>query len=142
MKTIMTVDTLTNAGSEAVAVMTNGVLSETSHDMATPGFYFVVKAFTGLVHARFYFGRQRSKRGFADTLVSINSGRTEVTRKLQHGEFIIHFIAAEKMKPLTTGWGKGQLAMAFTKSHRDSFQNLEEMNRTLNDNFRFVLQKY
>lgn len=141
-KTIMTVQDLKKAGSEVVTILDRGEINPTSHDLATPGFYFLVNTKTGLVHARFYFGRQRSQTGFRDTLTSIRSGRTGVTRKLQKGTYLVEFIAAEKMKPLTTGFGKGQIAMAFTASHNDRYQNLEEMNRTLADNFSFVLQKY
>ncbi|YP_010278171.1 hypothetical protein KNT57_gp004 [Shigella phage KNP5] len=46
------------------------------------------------------------------------------------------------MKPLTTGFGKGQLALAFTRNHHSEYQTLEEMNRMLADNFKFVLQAY
>lgn len=142
IKSIMTSSILEQAGAEPIAELNKGELSNSSHNMLSPGFYFLVLPETGLCHARYFCGRQRSGKGFYEVVKSINYGLSEVSRKLSNKKFIVMFIDAEKMKPLTTGWKKGQISMIFTRSHSDNFQNLSEINRILNDNFKFVAQKY
>ena len=151
MRNYMTKEDLENAGAVQVLTVKNGEpLGYVDNSiLATPGFYFMVRfssllSRTNLVAARFYVGRQRSKSGFMNVLSQIRAGRSQLGRTMSNNNVIydVMFIPANKMKPLTTGFGKGQLALTFTRQHNDSFQNLEEMNRMLNDNFKFTLQSY
>ena len=151
MRNYMTKEDLKNAGAVQVLTVKNGEpLGYVDNSiLATPGFYFMVRfssllSQTNLVAARFYVGRQRSKSGFMNVLSQIRAGRSQLGRTMSNNNVIydVMFIPANKMKPLTTGFGKGQLALTFTRQHNDSFQNLEEMNRMLNDNFKFTLQSY
>lgn len=141
-KTIMTARILLNAGAENIAELSKGRLPHfTSHDNSQPGFYFFVNKKTQLCHARFFAGRQRSAQGLNGIINNINRVDTSsVGLKLRSGEYFILFIHADKMKPLTTGWEKGQIAMAFTRSYKSDYQTLSEMNLILKDNFKFVLQ--
>lgn len=111
---------------------------------AAPGFYFMVKGEAGhrLVSARFYVGRQEKKQGFRAVLGNIRSDRSQANRTMHYNNVVydVLYVPIEKMKPLTTGLGKGQLALAFTKRHNEAYQNLTEMNRMLAHNFEFVLQ--
>lgn len=149
MKSIMTVNILEKAGAERVSTLSPVLgrgysrveLDPSSHDMATPGFYFLVNQVSGLVHARFFVGNTRSRTGFNNVVSQINARRSCPMMNL-YNTFAVYFIAHDKMKPLTTGWGKGQIAMAFTRSHNSDTQTLSELNRMLNDNFKFVVQKY
>lgn len=133
------VEVLTVRNGETVGYVDPSVLTE-------PGFYFMVKGGSDWrqVAARFYVGRQRSKSGFLNVLSQIRQGRSQLGRTMRSNGvlYTVYFIPAGKMKSLTTGFGKGQLALMFTPKHNDAFQNLEEMNRMLNDNFQFVLQSY
>lgn len=150
MKTFMTVNILEKAGAERVSTLSpvlgrgysRVALDPTSHDMATPGFYFLVHSVSGLVHARFFVGNTRSRTGFNNVVSMINRRYSTPMTQLLGKTFAVYFIAHDKMKPLTTGWGKGQIAMAFTRSHNSDAQTLSELNRMLNDNFIFVVQKY
>lgn len=151
MRNYMTKEDLENAGAVQVLTVKNGEpLGYVDNSiLATPGFYFMVRfssllSRTNLVAARFYVGRQRSKSGFMNVLSQIRAGRSQLGRTMSNNNVLydVMFIPANKMKPLTTGFGKGQLALTFTRQHNDSFQNLEEMNRMLNDNFKFTLQSY
>lgn len=144
----MTRGDIVKAGGEVVLNVLNGepMAYVQKEVLAEPGFYFMVKGASDWrqVAARFYVGRQRSKTGFLNVLSQIRQGRSQLGRTLSSNNQIydVYFIPASKMKPLTTGVGKGQLALMFTKKHDDAFQNLEEMNRILNDNFKFILQSY
>ena len=148
MRDYMTRGDLEAVGATVVCTVKNGetVGYVDPSVLAEPGFYFMVKGASAwrAVAARFYVGRQRSKSGFMNVLSQIRQGRSQLGRTMRSNNVIydVYFIPADKMKPLTTGFGKGQLALAFTRKHNDSYQNLEEMNRMLNDNFKFVLQAY
>lgn len=124
---------------ETIGYVDNEILAE-------PGFYFMVKGSTPFrqVAARFFVGRQRSKSGFANVLSQIRQGRSQLGRTLSSNGnlYDVFFVPAQKMKPLTTGFGKGQLSLMFTPKHKDEYQNFSEMNRMLNDNFQFILQSY
>lgn len=112
--------------------------------LALPGFYFCVKGSADWrqVAARFAIGRQESGQGFRGVLSNIRSDRSQANRTMHYNDVVydVLYIPIEKMKPLTTGFGKGQLALAFTKRHNEAFQNLTEMNRMLAHNFNFILQ--
>ncbi|UYM28921.1 nucleoid disruption protein [Serratia phage vB_SspM_LC53] len=112
--------------------------------LAQPGFYFVVKGAADhrQVAARFAIGRQRSGQGFRGVLGNIRSDRSQANRTMHYNGVLyeVLYLPIEKMKPLTIGFGKGQLALAFTRRHNDEFQNLTEMNLMLGDNFKFILQ--
>lgn len=147
-KRYMTMSDLLNAGADVIGTIKNGewVLG-TPHKsvLADPGFYFVINHFnTHGVSARFYVGNQRSKQGFSAVLSHIRQGRSQLARTLGNNDvpYMVLYLPASKMKPLTTGFGKGQLALAFTRNHHSEYQTLEEMNRMLADNFKFVLQAY
>lgn len=124
---------------ETIGYVDNEILAE-------PGFYFMVKGSAPFrqVAARFFVGRQRSKSGFANVLSQIRQGRSQLGRTLSSNGnlYDVYFVPAQKMKPLTTGFGKGQLSLMFTPKHKDEYQNFSEMNRMLNDNFQFILQSY
>lgn len=142
MKSIMTLNTLTIAGADNIAQVVKGKMPyATSHDNSQPGFYFFVNKKTQLVDARFFAGRQRSKQGLNGIIGNINRiDCTYVALMLRRGTYDVYFIHADKMKPLTTGHGKGQIAMAFTRSYQSPYQTLTEVNQILGDNFKFTLQ--
>lgn len=148
MRNYMKREDLVKAGAVEVLLVRNGYPFGYIDPkvLAEPGFYFMVKGNSNSrsVAARFYVGRQRSKSGFMNVLSQIRQGRSQLGRTMKSNSVVytVYFIPANKMKPLTTGFGKGQIAMTFTRQHNDSFQNLEEMNRMLNDNFKFTLQSY
>lgn len=112
---------------------------------SAPGFYFMVKGKSGhrLVSSRYAIGRQEKKQGFRGVLSNIRSDRSQANRTMHYNNVVydVIYVPIEKMKPLTTGYGKGQLALAFTKRHNEAYQNLTEMNRMLSHNFHFILQK-
>lgn len=114
--------------------------------LAEPGFYFMVKGSADWrqVTARFFVGDTRSRTGFMNVLSQIRQGRSHLGRALASNNIVydVLYVPASKMKPLTTGFGKGQLKLAFTRNHHSEFQTLSEMNRLLNDNFKFILQSY
>lgn len=145
----MTRADLNSVGAQSICLIRNGETVKYVHPdvLAEPGFYFLVKhnfLTSQSVVARFYVGRQRSKQGFNATLSHIRQGRSQLARTLASNNvtYEVLFVPIEKMKPLTTGFGKGQLKMLFTARHNEEYQNLQEMNRMLNDNFKFVLQSY
>lgn len=112
-------------------------------DLTQQGFYFVVDGFDEVV-ARFYIGRQRSKCGLEAVFRHIRSRRSAVCHKLMDANqwHEIWYVPSERMKPITTAVGKGTIGTLVTRSHNDRFQNLEEMNRMLNDVFTFKYQKH
>lgn len=120
--------------------------------LSESGFYFLVRGrVPGYVRktlhqcdARYYVGRQRCKQGFTAVVNSIRRRISNTSYLLATNNigYDVLFVPTTKMKPLTTGYGKGQIAMAFTSSHNDRYQNLQEMNRMLNDNFKFYYQVY
>lgn len=144
----MTISDLESVGAVNVLTVKNGhPVGYVERDvLSEPGFYFMVKgsAPTRAVAARFYVGRQRSKTGFMNVLSQIRQGRSQLGRTMSRNNILytVFFVPVTKMKPLTTGFNKGQLALMFTRKHEEEFQNLEEMNRMLNDNFKFILQSY
>lgn len=148
----MTVTDLNNAGATAIGTIKGGewVFGTPHKDiLSNPGFYFLVSKFGGpfdspCVSARFYVGNQRSKQGFSAVLSHIRQRRSQLARTIANNNvpYTVFYLPASKMKPLTTGFGKGQLALAFTRNHHSEYQTLEEMNRMLADNFKFVLQAY
>lgn len=113
-------------------------------DLAKPGFYFLVDPITESCVARFFVGRQRSKSGFRAVASHIKSCRSKVGAAISvySKKYNIVFVSLDKMKALTNGHGKGKWALKFTKQHSDDFQNISEMNRMLNDNFKFYTQAY
>lgn len=148
MRKYMTRGDLTKAGAVTVAYVKNGntvgyIMPEV---LAEPGFYFMVKGAldTRLVAARFFVGNQRSAQGFNATLSHIRQGRSQLARTMANNNVIyeVLYLPQSKMKSLTTGFKKGQLALAFTRQHSSEMQTLSELNRILNDNFKFVLQNY
>lgn len=148
----MTVTDLNNAGATVIGTIKGGewVFGTPHKDiLSNPGFYFLVSKFGGpfdspCVSARFYVGNQRSKQGFSAVLSHIRQRRSQLARTIANNSvpYTVFYLPASKMKPLTTGFGKGQLALAFTRNHHSEYQTLEEMNRMLADNFKFVLQAY
>lgn len=148
----MTVTDLNNAGATVIGTIKGGewVFGTPRKDiLSNPGFYFLVSKFGGpfdspCVSARFYVGNQRSKQGFSAVLSHIRQRRSQLARTIANNNvpYTVFYLPASKMKPLTTGFGKGQLALAFTRNHHSEYQTLEEMNRMLADNFKFVLQAY
>lgn len=148
----MTVTDLNNAGATVIGTIKGGewVFGTPHKDiLSNPGFYFLVSKFGGpfdspCVSARFYVGNQRSKQGFSAVLSHIRQRRSQLARTIANNDvpYTVFYLPASKMKPLTTGFGKGQLALAFTRNHHSEYQTLEEMNRMLADNFKFVLQAY
>lgn len=148
----MTVTDLNNAGATVIGTINGGewVFGTPHKDiLSKPGFYFLVSKFGGpfdspCVSARFYVGNQRSKQGFSAVLSHIRQRRSQLARTIANNNvpYTVFYLPASKMKPLTTGFGKGQLALAFTRNHHSEYQTLEEMNRMLADNFKFVLQVY
>ena len=148
----MTVTDLNNAGATVIGTIKGGewVFGTPHKDiLSNPGFYFLVSKFGGpfdspCVSARFYVGNQRSKQGFSAVLSHIRQRRSQLARTIANNNvpYTVFYLPASKMKPLTTGFGKGQLALAFTRNHHSEHQTLEEMNRMLADNFKFVLQAY
>lgn len=144
----MTVTDLNNAGTTVIGTIKGGewFLGTPHKDiLSKPGFYFLVNEFDGsCVSARFYVGNQRSKQGFSAVLSHIRQRRSQLARTIANNNvpYTVFYLPASKMKPLTTGFGKGQLALAFTRNHHSEYQTLEEMNRMLADNFKFVLQAY
>ena len=144
----MTVTDLNNAGATVIGTIKGGewVFGTPHKDiLSTPGFYFLVSEFNGsCVSARFYVGNQRSKQGFSAVLSHIRQRRSQLARTIANNNvpYTVFYLPSSKMKPLTTGFGKGQLALAFTRNHHSEYQTLEEMNRMLADNFKFVLQAY
>ena len=146
MKTLLTVSILEKAGATALGKIKNAdwFNGEPAREvLSEPGFYFLVNP-GSYTTARFYVGRQRSKCGFSNVLSQLNRGRSQLGRTLRSNDVIydVFFVPVSKMKVLTTGYNKGQLSLMFTKSHKEAFQNLEEINRMLNDNFLFGLQSY
>ena len=148
----MTVTDLNNAGATVIGTIKGGEwVFGTPHkdSLSNPGFYCLVSKFGGpfdspCVSARFYVGNQRSKQGFSAVLSHIRQRRSQLARTIANNNvpYTVFYLPASKMKPLTTGFGKGQLALAFTRNHHSEYQTLEEMNRMLADNFKFVLQAY
>ncbi|AEA73217.1 Ndd-like nucleoid disruption protein [Shigella phage Shfl2] len=148
----MTVTDLNNAGATVIGTIKGGewVFGTPHKDiLSKPGFYFLVSKFGGpfdspCVSARFYVGNQRSKQGFSAVLSHIRQRRSQLACTIANNNvpYTVFYLPASKMKPLTTGFGKGQLALAFTRNHHSEYQTLEEMNRMLADNFKFVLQAY
>lgn len=148
----MTVTDLNNAGATVIGTIKGSewVFGTPHKDiLSNPGFYFLVSKFGGpfdspCVSARFYVGNQRSKQGFSAVLSHIRQRRSQLARTIANNNvpYTVFYLPASKMKPLTTGFGKGQLALAFTRNHHSEYQTLEEMNRMLADNFKFVLQAY
>ena len=148
----MTVTDLNNAGATVIGTIKGGewVFGTPHKDiLSNPGFYFLVSKFGGpfdspCVSARFYVGNQRSKQGFSAVLSHIRQRRSQLARTIANNNmaYTVFYLPASKMKPLTTGFGKGQLALAFTRNHHSEYQTLEEMNRMLADNFKFDLQAY
>ena len=154
-KSIMRVKDLRVVGAVKVAQFTSsGKLREPGKDfvlglkpvtdLSQPGFYFMVHPRRETVYARFYVGRQRSKQGFNNTASQLRLERSKVGEVIMNARvpFDIFFMPIERMKPLTTGFMKGKFALLLTRSHNDKFQNMEEMNRMLSDNFKFYAQKY
>ena len=139
---------ITSAGSTIVARIVNGntIGYVNPEILAQPGFYFVVKGSADWrqVAARFFVGNQRSAQGFNATLSHIRQGRSQLARTMANNGVVysVHYLPIEKMKPLTTGFGKGQLKLAFTFRHKSEMQTMSELNRILNDNFKFILQSY
>lgn len=149
----MTVTDLNNAGATVIGTIKGGewFLGTPHKDiLSKPGFYFLVSKLDNrpfgnpCVSARFYVGNQRSKQGFSAVLSHIRQRRSQLARTIANNNvpYAVFYLPASKMKPLTTGFGKGQLALAFTRNHHSEYQTLEEMNRMLADNFKFVLQAY
>ncbi len=151
MRNIMTFTDLDNAGAELIGSIRNGdwVAGAPSREITErEGFYFLVfsdeaASYLG-ASARFFVAKQRSKAGFESVLSHIRSGRSQLGRTLCSNwvTYGVFWIPANKMKPLTTGYGKGQLALAFTRQHSSDAQTYSELNRILNDNFIFTMQKY
>jgi hypothetical protein len=148
VRNYMTRADLEAVGATVVCAVHNGktVGYVDNETLAEPGFYFMVKGSLPWrqVAARFFVGRQRSKSGFGNVLSQIRQGRSQLGRTLSSNGNVydVYFVPPQKMKPLTTGFGKGQLSLMFTSKHKDEYQNFSEMNRMLNDNFKFILQSY
>ncbi|ASD52044.1 Ndd-like nucleoid disruption protein [Pseudomonas phage PspYZU05] len=151
-KTVLTLDVLLNSNADVIGAIKNAdfidsegkkVVFANNDLLAEPGFYFLVDSKEQAV-ARFYVGRQRSKIGFRAVLSHIRTKRSTLLAPLANDNktYDVLFIPIGKMKLLTTAYGKGSLKTFFTREHSDDFQNIEELNRMLNDHFEFALQKY
>lgn len=151
----MAASDLNNAGATVIGTIKGGewVFGTPHKDiLSKPGFYFLVSLVSKFggpfdspcVSARFYVGNQRSKQGFSAVLSHIRQRRSQLARTIANNNvpYTVFYLPASKMKPLTTGFGRSQLALAFTRNHHSEYQTLEEMNRMLADNFKFVLQAY
>lgn len=113
-------------------------------NLAGVGFYFFVHAKRSTVYARFFVGRQRSGSGLRNIVSQLRLQRSKTGEIMANSmeAFDVYFVSLDKMKAITNGFGKGKLALKFTSQHADKYQNLDEMNRMLNDNFKFYAQKY
>ena len=113
-------------------------------DLTKPGFYFFAHAKRQTVYARFYVGRQRTKAGLRNVVSQIRLQRSTTGEIMMNSmeAFDIYFISLDKIKVLSNGFGKGKLALAFTPQYSEDYQNLEEINRMMSDNFKFYAQKY
>lgn len=155
VKTYLTLDALLNAGADVVCSVVNGnpvQINENGKHVpvrlgqstkSAPGFYFMVEPGEKTA-GRFYIGRQRTKIGLDAVLSHIRTGRSRMARQMAN-DFRVYdllFIPVGSMKKLTTAYGKGSVRSMFTSEHNEAFQNLEEMNRMLNDHFKFTMQKY
>lgn len=150
VKPYMSVNHLEKSNAKIVAVMKNdGNLFESdkfekypTENLTKHGFYFLVS--NGVVAARFYIGRQRSKCGFEAVARHIRAGRSKVCKQIIAADqvYAVYYVAIEHMKPLTVAVNKNKIGTMLTRSYNDRFQNLEEMNRILSDNFKFSFQKF
>lgn len=144
-KLFMTKDHLNLCNVSKIGTIEKGVMKEVvkGANLSAPGFYFLVKEDDGLVYTRYYVGRQRNKRGFTHIASKIRRMDSGVNACLYEGGlFDVYFLPHTDMKEITNAFGKGALKTFMTRRHSDDFQNLEELNRMLSDNFRFVLQAY
>lgn len=146
-RNIMYTSNLVKAGAEIVATFdADGVLASerTPDQLASPGFYFFGHRNKGTVYARFYIGRQRSKTGLRNIASQLRCCRSNVGGRIMASltTFDVYFVPVDKMKSLTTAFGKGKLGSMLTRAHSSQYQNLEEMNRMLNDHFKFYAQVY
>lgn len=150
-KPYLKTEQLKKAGAQRVAFLTRAVTlvgdlnlrTKPTADLTRDGFYFIVNG-GGLTVARYYVGRQRSKAGFEHVIRKMRKEKTSTNAKILNSfeTYEIYWLPTVAMKPVTTGVNKGPIALLLTKAHNDRFQNLEEMNRMLNDNFKFLFQKY
>lgn len=150
LKPIMSTKHLDKSNAKIVAVMKNdGHLFETDkfvdypkEDLTKAGFYFLVN--NEIVVARFYIGRQRSKCGFEAVARHIRAGRSKVCKQIiSSGKtYAVYYASIDQMKPLTVAVNKGAIGTILTRAYNDRYQNLEEMNRMLSDNFEFLYQKF
>lgn len=107
------------------------------------GYYFITATDDPYVQARFFAGRQRCNQGFGRKLNMIRQGVSGVDKALlQLGTLHVYYIAPEQIKHLFAKVEKGWFKKNFPKTHATIFQNLNEVNRMLNDKFIFNLQKY
>lgn len=116
-----------------------------SVDLKRQGFYFFVSKSTSNVVARFYIGRRRSQCGFENGVRRhILAEKTSVGKSIMNAntDFYVFYVPSENMKTLTTAFGKNKIGQMLTRPHNDRYQNLEEINRMLNDNFVFTFQKF
>ena len=149
LRKVMTRDDLHYAGMKHVGKFTkDGKLTDLNvqefpHDANIPGFYFFLNTYTDEVWARFYIGRQRTKGGLQKILSQLRTQRGSTAIQMMNADtyFRIYYVSPTNMKPLTNAFGKSTLGQMFTRQHSEEYQNFEEMNRMLNDNFIFVAQK-
>ena len=155
MKTLITEAKLINAGAEIVAVMDKTSKDKTafeiiSQESATrPGFFFVVGNDFPDVVARFFIGNQRNNKGFAEK-ISRWKGNIQSCRSLTDMNMWnlvykkgvkIYFLPYKNTKYLTYP-EKGQISMMFSGPHKSELQTMSEINRILNDLYKFAFQKY
>ena len=147
-RSVMRIKDLRNVNARQVATFnSSGYLKQMpgkTADFAAPGFYFLVRPNYGTVAARFFVGIQRSKSGFANTAAQLRLRRTGVGQRIMNfgKAFDVYFLPIESMKPITTGFSKGKFAMLMTSRHTSKYQTMDELNRMLNDNFKFSAQSY
>lgn len=145
IKPNMNIDHLKLCNATKIANINEGIISDVADkvDLSAAGFYFLVKEEDGLVYTRYYVARQRNKRGFGHIASKIRAMTTNVNLNVyEQGLLGVYFLPHNNMKEITNAFGKGALKTFMTRRHSSDFQNLEELNRMLSDNFKFVLQKY
>ena len=146
-RSVMQTKALVRAKAKIIGTMNQeGILSTsaTADELAAPGFYFFGHRERQTVYARFYMGRTRSKTGLRNVVSQLRRQRSSVGVKLINAQtiFDIYYLPIDGMKEFTNAFGKGKIGQILSRVHKDSYQNLEEMNRMLNDNFRFNAQGY
>lgn len=143
----LSIKDLTSAKGQIIGTWAMGVFSpSTEFDLNTKGFYFFLDPRANVCLARFFVGEQRSAQGFAAVLTHIRLRRSRVAELMmipeKTGNLMVVHVPVVRMKYLTSAFAKGRIAKAFSRTLSDPYQNMSQVNRQLNDIFKFKLQKY